>query len=415
MIYCLFVRNQGGTLLKAAEDLSRIRALGTDIVWLLPIYPVGEKARKGRLGSPYAIKDYRAVDPRLGTMEDLKTFVNRAHELGMQVILDIVFHHTSPDSVLAQSHPEWFYHRPDGSFGNHVGDWYDIIDLDFGQKDLWKELIDTLCMWAGMVDGFRCDVGSLIPISFWEEARACVEKVHANAIWLCESVEKPFIRELRAKGLTAHSDGEMYRAFDITYDYDVTDTYYGYLTGQNTLEAHVKALQEQEVVYPADYGKLRFLENHDRPRTALLIPDSSRRMHWIAFQFMQKGTPLIYGGQEFGLCHRPSLFEKDPIEKREDTDLSGFIRRLCEIRKEAAFGEGVYTLEVAGRDQAVIRWEKEDKGLLGVFSLGEGHGPVQASVPDGIYRNLLDDSFVEAEAGVLTPGMGPMIIKWDEK
>ena len=157
VIYSIFVRNhtQEGTFEGVRRDLPRIRELGADVIWLLPVHPIGEKARKGVLGSPYAIRDYRGVNPEYGTLDDFRRLVDEAHRLGMKCIIDVVYNHTSPDSVLAEEHPEWFYHKEDGAFGNRVGDWSDIIDLDYKNRGLWAYQIETLKYWASMVDGFR--------------------------------------------------------------------------------------------------------------------------------------------------------------------------------------------------------------------------------------------------------------------
>ena len=164
VMYCVFVRSHTpeGTFEGVRRDLERIKGLGVDVVWLMPIHPVGEQCRKGSLGSPYAIRDYRAVDPEYGTLEDFTRLVDAIHQLGMKCIIDVVYNHTSPDSVLAREHPEWFYRRPDGGFGNRVGDWWDVIDLDYSQPGLWDYQIETLKYWASMVDGFRCDVAPLV-------------------------------------------------------------------------------------------------------------------------------------------------------------------------------------------------------------------------------------------------------------
>ena len=138
MIYSIFVRNYSkeGNFEEVRRDLDRIKDLGTDIIWLLPIQPSGKEKRKGSLGSPYAISDYRAINPEYGTMEDFKRLCDDVHAKGMKIIIDCVYNHTSPDSVLAKEHPEWFYHKKDGSFGNRVGDWSDVIDLDYSHKNL---------------------------------------------------------------------------------------------------------------------------------------------------------------------------------------------------------------------------------------------------------------------------------------
>ena len=207
-LYSIFVRNFGGTFRAVEKDLPRIRDLGADAIWLLPIHPIGTAKRKGTLGSPYAISDYRAINPEFGTTDDFTHLCDVVHALGLKVLIDVVYHHTSPDSVLVKTHPEYFYKKPDGLFGNHVGDWSDIIDLDFDNRNLWNELIDTLCFWAQYVDGFRCDVAAMIPLSFWKKARAQVETVRPGCIWLAESIEHGFIRYNRMQGLTALSDSE---------------------------------------------------------------------------------------------------------------------------------------------------------------------------------------------------------------
>lgn len=138
VIYSVYVRNhsESGTFEGVRRDLDRIRALGVDVIWLMPIHPCGVLNHKGTLGCPYAIRDYRAVNPEYGTPEDFRRLVADIHEKGMKCIIDVVYNHTSPDSVLAHEHPEWFYHKPDGSFGNHIGDWTDVIDLDYTQRGL---------------------------------------------------------------------------------------------------------------------------------------------------------------------------------------------------------------------------------------------------------------------------------------
>ena len=150
IIYCIYVRNHTpeGTFAAIIPDLQRIRGLGVDIIWFMPIHPIGETKRKGVEGSPYAIKDYRAVNPAYGTMDDFKALAAAIHELGMEVMIDVVYNHTSPDSQLVEQHPEWFYRRPNGEMGNKVGEWYDIVDLDYSHPELWDYQIETLKQWA---------------------------------------------------------------------------------------------------------------------------------------------------------------------------------------------------------------------------------------------------------------------------
>ena len=203
VIYSVYVRNHtnDGTFNAVAEDLDRIKSLGTDIIWFMPIHPIGVKNKKGSLGCPYANKDYRTTNPEYGTMDDFKSLVEKIHAKGMKCIIDVVYNHTSPDSNLSVEHPEFFYRKSDGNFGNKVGDWSDIIDLDYSNKELWQYQIDSLVMWAKIVDGFRCDVASFVPVEFWKQAREAVAKVNPDCIWLAESVHSSFNVFSRKSGI----------------------------------------------------------------------------------------------------------------------------------------------------------------------------------------------------------------------
>lgn len=412
VIYSIFVRNHTpeGTFEGVRRDLSRIRELGADVIWLMPIHPIGEKARKGVLGSPYAIRDYRAVNPEYGTLDDFRRLVDEAHRLGMKCIIDVVYNHTSPDSVLAAEHPEWFYRKEDGSFGNRVGDWSDIIDLDYRDHGLWAYQIETLKYWASMVDGFRCDVAPLVPLGFWREARAAVESVRPGCLWLAETVEPGFIAALRAEGFGCLSDCQTYEAFDICYDYDIYHVFRDYLDGAVPLARYAEAVNRQEVTYPANYSKLRFLENHDQARAAFLVPDGPSLLNWTAFSFFQKGTGFIYAGQEAGCAHLPNLFYKDPIDWT-GPDRSEQFRRLCALKKHPLMADSAYTVQALPGDVLYAVHRKGTRRLAGVFSVRGGKALVRVDIPDGWYENLFDGGRVEVkDAHVSCRGI-PVIIE----
>ena len=279
VIYSVYVRNHTpeGTFRAVIPDLDRIRALGTDIVWFMPIHPIGEKGKKGSLGCPYANRDYGTVNPEYGTLEDFKALVDAIHARGMKCIIDVVYNHTSPDAVYVTEHPEFYYRKPDGRFGNKTADWTDVIDLDYSCAALWDAQIQHLCYWAGIVDGFRCDVASLVPVEFWKKAREAVEKVHPGCIWLAESVHRSFVVFNRKQGITAATDNELYEAFDMEYEYDIRETFEKYIAGEQPLSAWMDMLGFQEAIYPENYVKLRYMENHDMPRIAGLVPDEKAR------------------------------------------------------------------------------------------------------------------------------------------
>ncbi len=325
VIYSVFIRNysQEGTFLAVEKDLDRIQSLGVDIIWLMPIHPSGKVHRKGNLGSPYAISDYRAINPEYGTLEDFERLVKAIHARGMRCIIDVVYNHTSPDSAISKEHPEWFFHKADGSFGNKVGDWWDVIDLDYDPhtnpdwEGLWNYQIDTLKYWAQYVDGFRCDVAPMVPIAFWERARAAVAESVGNdreMIWLAESVEPDFIAVNRSLSIPCSSDAEIFRAFDLSYEYDVNDHMMAAAKGQEGPERYLELLNQQETMYPDNYDKCRFMENHDRERAHSLVADENALRSWTAFTYFRKGTTLIYAGEENGVSHTPSLFDKDDVD-----------------------------------------------------------------------------------------------------
>ncbi len=413
VIYSVYVRNHTpeGTFRAVIPDLDRIRALGTDIIWFLPIHPIGVEGHKGSLGCPYANRDYRAVDPAYGTMEDFKALVDEIHERGMRCIIDVVYNHTSPDSVLFHEHPEFFYRGPDGKPGNKMGDWSDVIDLDYRCRALWDYQIQSLCQWAEIVDGFRCDVASFVPLEFWLKARQEVAKVRPDCIWLAETVHQSFGCMARRAGVYSMLDYDAYQAFDMEYEYDIREVFDKYLTGKASLEHYLDMLNFQEAIYPANYNKLRFLENHDQPRIASFVPRETVLINYTAFLYFLKGTTLIYAGQEFENDHLPSLFEKEPIDRNTGKDLSTLMARLRQI-KGMFGGEDWFRAEGdSERDIAVLRRGSGEHQFLGVFSLKSNRGEVTVGLADGSYEDLIDGEMVEVRNGKLRCEGKPIIIK----
>ncbi len=412
VIYSIYVRNhtEEGTFLSVIPDLDRIRALGTDIIWFLPIHPIGVKGKKGSLGCPYANRDYRSVNPAYGTMEDFRLLVGEIHARGMKVMIDVVYNHTAPDSLLYEQHPEWFYCGADGKPGNKIGDWSDVIDLDYSHRALWDYQIESLCFWAGIVDGYRCDVASFVPLDFWKEAREAVERVHPGFIWLAETVHRSFGLQCRRRGVYSMRDSEAFEAFDIEYEYDIREIFDAWLQGRAPLSHYLDLMNFQELVYPANYDKLRFLENHDQPRIASFIPRESDLVNYTAMLYFLKGTMLLYAGQEFENDHLPSLFEKEPIDRATGRDLSALMRRLYEIRRAALDAEDDF-LARADDQHAIAVLERVGNGVrkIGVFSLRSEKAPVEVPVPDGAYENLIDGGTVTVKGRKLSCTGRPII------
>lgn len=413
VIYSIFVRNHSkeGTFNEVKVDLDRIKSLGTDIIWFMPIHPIGLKERKGILGCPYAIQNYREVNPEYGTLEDFKLLVQEIHSKGMKCIIDVVFNHTSPDSWLVEHHPKFFYKRENGQLGSKNPDWNDVADFDFSNKDLWTYLIETLKMWAETVDGFRCDVAPMIPLDLWLQAREEVEKVRPGCIWLAETVELDFVKLNRDKKVYMCSDSEVYQAFDICYEYDMNGYRDAYLEGKISLERYIEMLNLQEVIYPTNYVKLRFLENHDRRRAKSVYTEEKVLINWTAFMYFQKGTTLIYAGQEVENQHTPDLFDIDKVDWSTGKNLSKLLKTLYKIKKNTLFSRGNYNLEACNLCNTVVgSYEADEKKLIGVFCLKSEEGNVKVDLDDGIYINLIDgDSITVEESKIHTNGK-PIII-----
>ena len=404
VIYSIYVRAHSpeGTFRAVIPDLDRIRALGTDIIWFMPIHPIGEEGKKGSLGCPYANRDYRSVNPAYGTMADFQELVDEIHKRGMKVLIDVVYNHSSPDAVLFETHPEFYYRDENGKPGNKFGDWADVIDLDYRVKELWDYQIESLRFWAGIVDGFRCDVATLVPLAFWKAARKAVAEVRPDCIWLAETVHRSFGALARRRGFSAMRDTEAFDAFDIEYDYDIREVFDRVLRRKAPLSQWIDLLEYQEAVYPETYNKLRCLENHDQPRVASVIRDDAALENYTALLYFLKGTTLLYAGQEFEDTRQPSLFEKEPIQRDTGKDLSPLLRRLGEI-KRACFSGGDAFWGQADDEQriAVLRRGR----YAGVFSLDAVPGRVRLEerleIPDGVYRNLIDGESVPVREGVL--------------
>ena len=414
VIYSVYIRNHTpeGTFRAVIPDLDRIKALGTDIIWFMPIHPIGVKGRKGSLGCPYANRDYRSVNPEYGSMEDFRELVSQIHARGMKCMIDVVYNHTSPDSVLYSEHPGFFYHSPDGRPGNKIGDWSDVIDLDYNNRALWDYQIDSLKMWAGIVDGFRCDVASFVPVEFWQKAREAVMGVNPNCVWLAETVHSGFGCRARRLGIYSALDYDEYSAFDIEYDYDTREYFDKYLRGEIALTHYLDMLNFQEAMYPANYNKLRCLENHDQPRIRSFVPRECDLINYTAFLYFLKGTTLIYAGQEFENIHLPSLFEKDTISRRTGLDLSELMHRLYEIKHDR-FGSEDYFL-AAGDDKnniAVLERGSGDKRFIGVFSLHSASTEVKVDLPDGSYPELISGGTAGVKGGKLLCSGSPLILE----
>ena len=323
VIYQIFVRNYSkeGTFKKVEEDLFRIKDLGVDIIYLMPIHEIGADQRKGTYGSPYAIKDYFSISPDLGTMDDFVSLVNKVHELGMKIILDMVFNHTSPDNVLIDTHPEYYFYK-NGKRGNRVGDWTDIVDLDTSKEEVQDYLVSVLSFWHQKgVDGFRFDVASMIAFPVFLKARQALGN---DVVFFGECIDHEFGNYLKSINSIYVSDEELMKVFDCLYNYNWMHQMIAYLNKKGNLEDVIKAIKEDNPINI----RVNCLENHDNSRFASYFNDESSYREWVRFTYALNGYAFIYMGQEYGIKHKPELFEKDSVIWDKNEEMFNFYKQL---------------------------------------------------------------------------------------
>lgn len=402
VIYQLFPRNhtEEGTLSAIVDDLDRIRDLGADILYLLPINPIGLDGRKGNLGSPYAIKDYFAVNPDLGTMDDFKRLADEVHRRGMCLMLDMVFNHTAVDSVLTKEHPEFYDLDDEGRRHNKAGGWSDVVDLNTHDPKVQDYLVSVIRFWADQgADGFRFDVASLVDVNVFRRIRKEISK---PLFILAETVEPSFVHYLRRRDIYCCTDEELAPFVDCEYNYDSFPDLRRYLNGEtDTLAPYRKSLRKELRLKPVSPVKITAVENHDQPRIASLVQDKRALRNILAWSILNKGPAFIYAGEEYGLTHRPDLFEKDPIDLSDkDEGLCAFVRDLIRIKKLPRFSHYEdYRLSPAGKDVLAFSVKSRNECCLFLFDLSPEARPFLLA--KGSYFDLISGRSLEIEKGPL--------------
>ncbi len=336
-----------GTLAAFEAHLPRLAQMGVGILWFMPIQPIGMKNRKGTLGSYYAIRDYTAVNPEFGTLTDFRRVVDRAHALGMKVILDWVANHTAWDHPWVGTHPERYKLDAKGEVYSvtfnagtpQVEYWTDVVGLNYQDPGLWLAMAEAMAWWLKQadIDGFRCDVASLVPTPFWEQARLALERI------------KPVFMLAESDAPDLHA-----RAFDMTYDWDLFDQFKLIAQGQADAKALRGWWQRRQARYPAAAYRMHFTANHDSnswhgsDAEFYGTPEVMQAMAVLAATL--PGMPLIYGGQEGFFRERLAFFEKDPIEWGT-LPLAGFFTELLALkRRHPALGNGAQGGELVLHD-----------------------------------------------------------------
>ena len=308
-----------GTFNAFSEHLERLKEMGVNTLWFMPIYSISEVNKKGTLGSYYSIRDYKSVNSEFGTLEDFQALVDKAHEMGFKVVLDWVANHTGWDHTWITEHPEYYAKDEDGNIIFPMNtDWTDVAQLDYTNENMRAAMIDAMKFWIEEVDvdGFRCDYAQGVPIDFWESARAELDKI------------KP-IYMVAEDG--TNSDSLLSAAFDSNYHFEFYDALKLSSSIANTADDLEKYVDR---ALPYGAFKMNFLDNHDKNTYDGTLEDrfgTNALGALYTLIFTAEGMPLIYSGNEEDTNISLEFFEKDNIEFG-DYKYSELLSRLCEIK-----------------------------------------------------------------------------------
>ena len=310
-----------GTFAAAQKELPRLAELGVDIVWLMPIYPIGVEGRKGPLGSYYAVKNYCDVNPEFGTLEDFDNFLAEAHRLGLRVVLDWVANHTSPDAVWVTERPADWYERDAEGKTTFTADWSDTANLNYDNHDVWDGMAAAMRFWMERgIDGFRCDMACEVPLEFWQETISGLRADYPGMYMLAEG-EEPKLHTLSG--------------FNSSYSWELHHMMNAIARGVKNIPELLAYLEKDAERHPAEAFRLMFTSNHDENSWAGTeferMGDAAKLMAVMTFT-LPGGQPLIYTGQEMGWNKRFEFFQKDPIPAWEKNEYFDFYKWLIDLR-----------------------------------------------------------------------------------
>lgn len=420
IIYQVSVHNcsEKGTFLSLIDSLDKIQAHGADYVYLLPFYLTGTLNKKGNYGSPYCIKDYCKVNPCLGTMEDLDRLIDAIHGRGMKVMIDIVFRHTSQDSILVSEHPEFYYRNQEGNFYTSVPEWNDIIDLNTEKKEVQDYLLDVLSFYRKHgVDAFRFDVASVLPYAFIQRIRALLGE---EVLLLAESCGEDFNCFQKQQNRSGLHPLKLFSAgFDLCYHYSNYFYLKDYLLNRDkeSLYAYKVGLESEFATIPDGKFIVRCLENHDMPRICSFTKNENIQKSLLAFSFFTHGPAFVLYGEEYKEEERIDFCNFTKVSLAHGTkEYFDFYQRLVRWKKTTDFSSFQYSeIVVTHQEQLLIINYYNDHKEVGLFPLSERDITFdRIPVKDGTYLDVLSDEKIVIEKGSVISA-APMILYIDER
>jgi len=351
-----------GTFKAFEKHLPRLKKMGVDILWIMPIHPVSQLNRKGTLGSYYAVQDYKAVNPEFGEMKDFKRLVEHAHSLGMKVIIDWVANHSGWDNVWTKDHADFYEKDKDGKLVSPF-DWTDVISFDYNNPEMRAAMTDALKFWLTEtnIDGYRCDVAGMVPTDFWEDARRQMETIKP-VFMLAEDED--------------NADLLRY-AFDMNYSWKLHKLMNSIAKGESNAKQIWDNILWSGTTFPEDAYRMNFTTNHDENSwngtIGERLGDAKNAMAVLAWT--TPGMPLIYSGQEAGLNKRLEFFEKDTIDwgdyKYEDfyTKLNALKKNNPALNAGADGGMMIQISEGENENIFAFKREKNENTIVVVLNL----------------------------------------------
>ena len=376
-----------GTFEAFEEHLPRLKAMGVDILWLMPINPIGDLKRKGTLGSYYAVKDYKDVNPEFGTLEDFQSLVDKIHQMEMYVILDWVANHTAWDNIWTETNPDFFSRDSAGNFFPPVADWSDVIDLNYDNKLLWDYMIDAMKFWVEDydVDGYRCDVAAMVPTEFWNRTRTELDEI--KPVFMLAEANENYLHE---------------KAFDMTYNWPLKDLMNSVANGEKNALEIKNYFEYEKSEYDIDDYRMTFTTNHDENTWQGTVFErlGDAAETFAVLTSVVKGMPLVYSGQEAGLDKRLDFFEKDQIEWKDHKFYETYqtLFKLKHENKALWNGEagGEMNFINTGQDENIFAFSraKENDKVISVFNLSDVDREVNLTSQEliGKYSELFSNS-----------------------
>ena len=387
-----------GTFKAFETHLPRLKELGVDILWFMPIYPISEKNRKGGLGSYYSIRDYKATNPEFGNMDDFKALVNHAHQMGFKVMLDWVGNHSGWDNQWIVDHKDWY---TQDSLGNVIPpnpDWHDVADLNYDNKGLRHAMLDAMKFWVKDVniDGYRCDYAGGVPTDFWETARRTLD-----------SIKPVFMLDENQDQMDL-----LNKAFNMNYGWSFHHLMNEVAQGKKTAHSMDSLLATIASTYPQNTYPLQFTSNHDEnSHNGTEYERLGEAVKTMAVMtFTVPGMPLIYTGQEAGLNKRLLFFDKDSVDW-SNLEMQQFYKKLIQLKKgQPALwnGEagGQLTIVTTTMPKKVLAFTrvKDNSQILAIFNLTAQPVDAIIQLPQaGDYKEYFSGEAKKLEKGTTIP------------